>query len=357
MIENRGVVLVTCLWVLSLLTLLVLSLTFRLRLLTVRVDREQDEVRADALLQASLARGLASLRQDTDLELDHLAEGWALSSNMNQEGLLPERYRDREESVLQWRMVDEESKINLNTVQPSVLVEVLDVNWGREINGKELVETIADWIDSDASGGAEEDYYRSLPVSYQPRNQALPVLEELLSLRGVTPALFWGEDGNGNGQLEENEDDGERLPPMDNQDGRLEFGLRDLFTVNTDGTVNINTIRTESLEAVFRVVVDRAEAQTLARKVEQARSGPDAVLGTADDTPIVSTPQLAEIIGVPIYQKAKQLGVPFGVKSNAFTLSVTVDLREENLLRQGRGLLMRSEQGIRLVNWQTEMPF
>ncbi|MEQ1842515.1 MAG: hypothetical protein ABL994_19110, partial [Verrucomicrobiales bacterium] len=84
--------------------------------------------------------------------------------------------------------------------------------------------------------GAEQDFYDSLPRPYAVRNGALNSVDELLLVRGFTPLLVYGEDWNMNHRLDSNEDDGDRTPPLDNGDGRLDGGIRSLFTTTSYDT-------------------------------------------------------------------------------------------------------------------------
>lgn len=91
-----------------------------------------------------------------------------------------------------------------------------------------LAGAIADWRDADdeadKNGGAERNDYAGEPVPYAPRNAPLESLDELRLVRGMTDALYFGEDANQNGVLDPGEDtDG---------DGRLTPGLRDLLTLD-----------------------------------------------------------------------------------------------------------------------------
>ena len=61
-----------------------------------------------------------------------------------------------------------------------------------------VAAAIIDWRDPDsipAPGGAEHEYYTALPQPYLPRNGPFQTLGELLLVRGVTPAMFFGGSG------------------------------------------------------------------------------------------------------------------------------------------------------------------
>lgn len=127
----------------------------------------------------------------------------------------------------------------------------------------ELADAILDWIDEDDDArpwGAEREDYQSLGMPYGPRNGPLVSLHELLLVRGVTPALVYGEDANRNGVLDPAENDGGAMLPHDDADGELDIGWADLLTVHakernirSDGSPRIYVNRDE-LAALYDTV-------------------------------------------------------------------------------------------------------
>jgi type II secretory pathway component PulK len=115
-------------------------------------------------------------------------------------------------------VTDEGGKININALfaldsSGKVLHDALmklpnmtdDIAW-----------SIVDWIDPDEEpnpGGAESEYYGTLNPPYQCKNAPLDTLDELLLVKGVTPALLYGTDTNRNGKLDPGEDDGTGFNP------------------------------------------------------------------------------------------------------------------------------------------------
>jgi hypothetical protein len=121
-------------------------------------------------------------------------------------------------------------------------------------------------------------------------------VEELLLVPGMTDHIFYGEDRNGNGELDENEDDGDESPPNDNGDGELQLGLRDYVTVFSGlsgqgvGKPNINSapyevLRAQSVETSDTEDIDEYidRAIKIAEKIIDYRNGSDGILGTDDD--------------------------------------------------------------------------
>ncbi len=132
---------------------------------------------------------------------------------------------DREE--LNFGLTDEASKLNINHATEAMLEKLPNLT-------PYQVQGLLDFLDSDNTPrpeGAEQEYYDALPIPYRIRNGPLATLDELLLVRGFTPALLYGEDANWNFQLDANEDDGEVQFPPDNKDGKLDYGLRQDLTV------------------------------------------------------------------------------------------------------------------------------
>jgi type II secretory pathway component PulK len=124
-------------------------------------------------------------------------------------------------------LVDESSKLNLNGVTTNMLPFLPRIT-------QELAASIIDWRDSDdtpSQSGAESDMYMRLNPPYRAKNANFETLEELRLVYGANLEILYGEDVNLNGVLDSNENDGMKTPPMDNQDGRLDPGLLEYFTV------------------------------------------------------------------------------------------------------------------------------
>jgi general secretion pathway protein K len=116
------------------------------------------------------------------------------------------------------RMSDQESRIPLNMIKPSnpqhvaLLRRVITnlVRGGNRTSGVDrreqaavdvIVDSILDWRDRDGKkdqarpNGAESAFYLKRRIPYRAKNSFFDSPEELLLVRGVTPALFYGSDG------------------------------------------------------------------------------------------------------------------------------------------------------------------
>ena len=120
-----------------------------------------------------------------------------------------------------YRITDEQSRINVNGNNPQRLEKLL-LCLGIDKNKRDqIIDSILDWIDPNDEhrlhGAESDDYYLTLPTPYRARNGPIESVNELLQIKGVTPALFSaGADGKP--------------------------GLADVFTAaKTAGQVNVNT--------------------------------------------------------------------------------------------------------------------
>ena len=131
-------------------------------------------------------------------------------------------------------LVDESSKINLNTLVEQGGDETQQRMQLMYLPGmtEDLADAILDFVDPDQTPralGAEDDYYAAFGLTA--RNAPLESLDELLLVRGLTADVLYGEDANRNGLLDPNENDGDKSPPLDDGDGVLFPGLAAYLTL------------------------------------------------------------------------------------------------------------------------------
>jgi type II secretory pathway component PulK len=156
--------------------------------------------------------------------------------------------QDQTGMALRFGLSDESGKLNLNTILLWATNNNLTDDTTRAClmqlpnMTNDVADAILDWIDSDDNPrqyGAEAEYYLALPQPYRTANGFLTSLDDLLLVRGVTPALLYGEDLNRNGIM----DPGEDL----NGDGYFDRGWAAYLTiysaernVQLDGTLRVN---------------------------------------------------------------------------------------------------------------------
>lgn len=179
-------------------------------------DREGDPVRESS-------SRLAVLEQDIRVP------AWRFSVVARSVSGLPDTMR--------YGITPESGKLNLNAAteeQVRQLFTPILLDLGLE-NADAMVNAFLDWRDDDdepRDGGAENEFYNSLQPPYNTKNGRLDTVEELLLIRGFSPAVLYGEDVNRNGILDANEDDGDvTFPYYDNGDGVLNQGIAPYVTV------------------------------------------------------------------------------------------------------------------------------
>ena len=132
-------------------------------------------------------------------------------------------------NAIRYGLMDESAKLNLNLLLQMKLEDDQIHTLLMNIPGMtvDTADAILDWIDTDDTKrpyGAESATYEGMTPPYKAKNGALESLDELLMVKGVTPALLYGEDANRNGLLDPNENDGDSSPPVDNKNGVLDHG-------------------------------------------------------------------------------------------------------------------------------------
>ncbi|MFZ4817754.1 MAG: general secretion pathway protein GspK [Limisphaerales bacterium] len=248
--KGSGFVLVGVLIVVMLLSMIALSVLFRMR-------SEETAGATGSTSEQGWATAMSGVR-----EAMRLAPTFQPGDTTWMDA--PERFKDRmlyDDGTEEWRwtlysanpeggirfgLTDEASKLNLNSATTSMVSRLP----GMKVS---LTDALLDFLDADdvpRPEGAEQEYYNALPQPYRMHNGPLSTVEQLLLVRGFSPSVVLGEDANRNFSLDPNEDDGDEREPPDDADGRLQPGLLPLLTVysrepNTDRSgkrrFNLNT--------------------------------------------------------------------------------------------------------------------
>jgi len=204
---ERGVALLLVLWIITFLAVICaeFSWTMRNEVSTARNFRDGEQAyytaeagvnRAMIELMRTAGRPRQAQQAPVDTGMDELEEPqyWEPGS----------RYRfELDGNPCEVVIEDEGNKIEINTLlikaekDPASLKAFLKKNL--QLEGEELdivADSLIDWRDKDNNvtgvNGAENDYYKSLDPPVACRNGDIPVLEELLLVRGVDEALYYG---------------------------------------------------------------------------------------------------------------------------------------------------------------------
>jgi general secretion pathway protein K len=233
-------------------------------------------------------------------------------------------------ATLSIKIVDQDRKFNINTADSVLLRQALNRMEMDAALSPSIADAIIDWRDPDdreSMNGAESDYYQSLNPPYVAKNGPFDDLTELLWVRGVTPAMYYGGSG-GAGRLVR------RVPGQSRamEEPAYPMGLQDLFTTHSSGLLNVNTASAQVLSCIPGIDPNVAQA------IITARAGLDGADGTEDDTPFRSAGDLARIGlgGAEVSQFTRF----FTTRSLVF--EVKVDVRIDKYHRQYVAMVRRN---------------
>jgi general secretion pathway protein K len=192
------------------------------------------ETQLNAIAESGVNIALAVLQSDEEEnQTDSFLDGWAQLDKEKLGGLFPT-------GTLQLKIIDLSGRLQVNSLvqtngenpgagganteeeirlifQNLLLSGVFPIE--DEAEARSIVDALVDWIDEDdqeSDLGAESSFYQSLAKPYSCRNGPVRYMEELLLVRGISPALLFGQ--------------GDKK------------GLADYLTVHgDDGKVNFNT--------------------------------------------------------------------------------------------------------------------
>jgi DNA uptake protein ComE-like DNA-binding protein len=231
---NHGFILIGVLILVMLISMIALSLMFRLR-----ADETASSASAGADQAFAAAMTGAQEAMRVVKEMKPGATDWEDDPRTFRERLVYDDGSDKwyftiwspgdkdREGEVRYGLTDEARKVNVNALRGNDLSKIPNMTTAMAAALKDFV----DFDDIVTPEGAEQEYYNGLPQPYTIRNGPLPSLDTLLLVRGFTPELLYGEDANMNWRLDPNENDGDERPPADNSDGNLDMGFKRFLTV------------------------------------------------------------------------------------------------------------------------------
>jgi general secretion pathway protein K len=216
--HQKGFVLVTVLIVISLLFPIVVIFYSKTQLNLIQAGNFRDTLQAVRTARSGVEGAIGLLKND-DQSYDAKTDRWAMQFPVIGVG----------DGLLQIRIEDEESRLNVNTLVSGGNAVNADVEYRLKnlitrLGGKpEIVDALVDWIDENSEmksdNGAEDSYYA--PLGYKPKNGPVDSLDELLMVKGFDKDLL------------------------------VTKGLTNFITVApTDGKLNVNTAPPELLRGL-----------------------------------------------------------------------------------------------------------
>ena len=235
--SKSGIALLMTLFVLVMLSVIAMNFSFSTRWGIGATRNFKEETQAYYLALSGYQEAAAYLLSDKDRTVDFIAEDGNLYVDKETKPVAGKRVTD--EAEVEIKITDEESKININTLDALRLKNLIEYVKVPADSRQEVVDSILDWIDPDKEHhlmGAEDEYYESLDPPYKAKNNTIDTVEELLLVKGFKPEYLYGSD---------------EIRP-----------LKDLITTAGDGSININTasrevmlimgVSPEAIELIFK---------------------------------------------------------------------------------------------------------
>ena len=177
--KQRGIALVMVLWTLALLTILATGYSRMMRTETMLTANLVHSSQAAALAEAGINAAIAELlkpSQEQAWKTDGTRYEYELNNNL---------------IAIQIRA--ESGKIDLNKASTELLYGLLESVDVTKDDLLPLLQAILDWRDKDdqvRNHGAEDADYRNAGLSYGAKDGPFNSLDELLLVKGFTPALY-----------------------------------------------------------------------------------------------------------------------------------------------------------------------
>jgi general secretion pathway protein K len=181
---EKGGALLAVLWMSAALAAIAFSVSTTVRGEIDRVAADTDGLRAHYLASGSVERAI-----------QWMLWGWQ-HDYRNQDGSptfwapdQPRLYFRFASGDAVVEMIPESARLNINTAQPDVLTRVIQSVGGPQVPAQEIASAIVEWR---TGANSLDSFYLSLGPSFRPPHASFQEIEELLSVRGVTPELFYG---------------------------------------------------------------------------------------------------------------------------------------------------------------------
>lgn len=348
--RSQGTILIITLWILTLLSAIAVSLTYRMSMELKMSSNELNRDRVFSIAKAGVVQAVSVLNKD-DNGYDSLNERWSnYSAEMYRVNLFKDIFvGDGKFNVsyvyesdiftgnnkMLYGMQDEERKININKAEQNVLESLPGMS-------PEIALSIRAWR-GDAKLAQEPDvlskedaYYQALDKPYKRKGKDFECIEELSLVHGITPDMLYGKDLNGDGVIDVNEQ-----------------GLIKYLTIYGDGLVNINTADMTVLRAI-------GFTEDLVYRIMRFRLGYDETLGTADDGVFGDVGNIADSMEQfePLMSSERELISQkqplLTVKSRYYTAYVEGSISDNVKSRVTAVIDKESEEGNQIVRWSEE---
>jgi general secretion pathway protein K len=260
--RRRSSILIIALWSICLLTTFAVILGSEVRQKLVLVKRLDDRDNSRLIAEAGVKAATAELASEEEVKYDCLNQKWSNNPDVFKDVMVGNgKFSVSSETDfgdIRFGLVDEESKININHASIQQMARLFNLLGLEDLESQDLAESIVDWRDLDSAlsgpGGAEDAYYRTVPVPYEAKNALFQTIDELLLVKGVNENNF----------------------PK----------IRKYITIYGNGAVNVNT-------AGKFVLMALGLSENVAERIIAYRNGKDNLVATSDDNFFESVSDLA----------------------------------------------------------------
>jgi len=317
---KRGSVLILAIWTLSFLSLFAAYIGLRVRQRVALLSRLETRSQLHFIAESGIKLAIAALRDDLKRNYHQYTPYGKFYRHNN-----TDLYADIEigkgkvdifynfvadnisASEIRFGIVDEESKININSANRETLIRLMrNVVTHTKDNIADLADAIIDWREfgqSQATGFYSDEYYANLQYPYEPTNEAYENFDEVLLTKGFDQNL-WKQ-------------------------------LKPFMTVYGDGIVNINT-------ASRPVILAIGFSEPLTDKLLTVRRGLDGIEATVDDYVFIKNYDIASEIlkfvklEIDEMKEIDAANAQGKIKTNSFYYSIysRARLREKDLTVQ-----------------------
>lgn len=290
--SEKGIALLLVIWVGAFFSLVLIGFAFSMRVETDATRNFRDHAQAVLLAEAGIAQALADLA-NTKPSVN------GLTARFQTKRIGPRRYGPGTYEVL---VTNENGKISVNHASEAVLRRLLDQSGVKDVLLQETIAaSILDWRDADdveRPSGAESEFYRSGTRPYAAKNAPFQRVEELLSVKGVTRDILFGNisDPQRREELRKTLPENRAFAPKEY------LGVRPYLTVYGSGHVDSATAEWEVLRAMdvpadkIREILQAREWDPASAQLNQSPPGAGSnpriyrfeAIGRIDGSPILS---------------------------------------------------------------------
>ena len=298
--KKRGTILITSLWILSILSILAIGIGFRVSIEARLAKYNMDGLKALYLAKAGVTKTAYRLSRNPTAAGDTIYECGTIFTPEEKsdpdklksifsgplgEGAFSVAYK--EDGVVYPGASDEERRININTA-PENILKNLFAYVGEDPT---IASDVVQWRSQ--GPGLDDGYYEGLPVPYECKHQMFSAPEELLLVKGINKKIF----------------------------DKIKNYIT-IFGTPTTFTVNINTAPKAVLSILLMAEagVDKTSADLYTDQIINCRNGPDGIKGTKDDSAFTGDVSIELVLPALSAAQVAAIKKDFTTTSNYFRI-------------------------------------